>query len=211
MIDIKLLYKNRFDRDKSGEWRVLCRFLQRYIPKDSVVLDIGAGSCEFINNIKAKKKYAVDINITNPCKNVKTFGSTAPIPNKSIDVVFMSNFLEHLKSKEEVVDMLKESKRVLKKNGSIIILGPNIRYAYKEYWDFIDHNIPLSDKSVAESLTALGLTIKQIIPKFLPYTTKSNLPKADWIVRLYLVMPFLWKIFGKQFLIIAKINPKGLQ
>ena len=31
-------------------------FFQKYIPEEETVLEIGAGYCEFINNIKAKKK-----------------------------------------------------------------------------------------------------------------------------------------------------------
>ena len=58
-----------------------------------------------------------------------------------------------------------------------MILQPNIRYAYKEYWDFFDHHTPLSDRSLVEALQMVGFKIEKVLPKFLPYTTKSKIPK----------------------------------
>jgi len=44
-------------------WQKLCKnFFQKYVNKNSRVLEIAAGYCEFINNIQAKEKIAVDIN-----------------------------------------------------------------------------------------------------------------------------------------------------
>ena len=61
------LYHGRFseaDRArKQGLWRILCRaFFQKYVKPDDVVLDLGAGYCEFINHIRCRTKYAVDLN-----------------------------------------------------------------------------------------------------------------------------------------------------
>ena len=40
-------YKNRlsFDSGRDKVWIEVARFLQKYVPKDAVVLDIGAGYC----------------------------------------------------------------------------------------------------------------------------------------------------------------------
>jgi hypothetical protein len=53
--NLEALYKNRFDdhmlESRKVLWQTLCRdFFQNYVPKNSVVLDIAAGYCEFINN-----------------------------------------------------------------------------------------------------------------------------------------------------------------
>ena len=42
------------------------------------------------------------------------------------------------------------------------------------------------------------------IPRFLPYTTKSNVPKWPWLLGLYLRLPPVWHIFGKQCLVVAE-------
>jgi SAM-dependent methyltransferase len=209
------LYQNRFSereqQRKDVVWEVLCRdFFQRYVDTQAVVLDIGAGRGEFINHIRCAQKYAVDVNDDVArflAPEVKFFRRSSDelsfLARDTVDVVFMSNFSEHLRTKEEMISTLLEIMRVLKVNGRLIIIGPNIRYAYREYWDFFDHHIPLSDKGMAEVLKALHFSIDTVIPQFLPYTTKSRIPKNALCVRLYLKVPLIWKILGKQMLVIA--------
>ena len=221
-IDDKLqnLYAMRFDGElsrKNAMWRVLISsFFQQYVKESDTVLDIGGGYCEFINNIKCCRKYVVDLNedilkFANP--DVQPFNSRlseiASLLESSIDVVFMSNFLEHLRSKEEVLKTLSDVFNILKTGGTLIILQPNIRYAYKVYWDFFDHNIPLSDRSIAEALQLTGFKVDRLIPRFLPYTTKSKIPQNTFLVKAYLKMPLVWKILGKQMLVICHRDKKG--
>ncbi|MCX9083174.1 MAG: hypothetical protein OIN87_00035 [Candidatus Methanoperedens sp.] len=58
MNDLREMYRRRFGDDiefRAKLWAMLCNnFFQKYIPENSVVLDVGAGYCEFINNIKAR-------------------------------------------------------------------------------------------------------------------------------------------------------------
>ncbi|MCZ9838223.1 hypothetical protein OFR22_07485 [Brachyspira hyodysenteriae] len=91
-------------------------------------------------------------------------------------------------------------------------MGPNIKYCYNEYWDFFDHHTPLSEKSVIEALEMNGFSIVKAVDRFLPFSTKSKLPKNTFLIWLYLKLPIFWKIFGKQFFIVAKkINYKGIK
>jgi len=57
---LKKLYHRRLGKDvdfRKRMYEVLCSdFFQKYVPPSSVVLDVGAGYCEFINSIKARKK-----------------------------------------------------------------------------------------------------------------------------------------------------------
>lgn len=69
MQNIKLpeLYKIRFSKKilprKNEIWKVICtNFLQKYISKHSIVVDVACGYGEFINNINASKKIAIDLN-----------------------------------------------------------------------------------------------------------------------------------------------------
>jgi dolichol-phosphate mannosyltransferase len=123
----------------------------------------------------------------------------------SVDVVFSSNFLEHLANKEEVSSAIREALRVLKSGGTLMLLGPNVRLIPGVYWDFFDHHVPLSDRSLCELLAITGFELLHVEPRFLPYTTRSALPQAPWLVALYLALrPFSSAVLGKQFLIIAK-------
>ncbi len=214
-MEIERLYRNRFDQkeiqQKEKIWKVLCHvFFQKVIPEESVVLDVGAGYCEFINHIKCKKKYATDLNQSilkfadTDVEILSCSSNSLALSSGLIDVVFMSNLLEHLRTKDDIIAILLEVSRVLKPGGLLIILQPNIRYVYKDYWDFFDHHIPLSDKSVAEALRMTGYHIDRAFPKFLPYTTKSRIPKYPILVFIYLKLPFLWNFFGKQMLILGR-------
>jgi predicted SAM-dependent methyltransferase len=210
------IYRRRFNdlecEQKNKIWEVLCPdFFQKFVPLDAAVLDIGAGYCEFINNICCDKKYAVDLNEDTPSfanSDVEVTSSSSTdlsfLPSNSIDRVFMSNFLEHLRTKQEVIQTFEEIYRVLKVGGKVITLHPNIRYLYRDYWDYFDHHIPLTDKSIAEGLEVVGFRVKISIDRFLPFTTKSKIPRHPILVKLYLMFPPLWRIMGKQTLVVAE-------
>jgi SAM-dependent methyltransferase len=214
-LELKDLYRNRFPEsalaEKNALWRVICSvFLSRYVrPSDSVV-DIGAGYCEFINNIEAREKTAVDLNpdvarFANPGTRIinESCTSISTLETSSTDIVFMSNFLEHLPDKQLVLATFVESLRILKPGGKILILQPNIRFIGGEYWDFFDHHTPLTDRSLVEALELTGFKIQEVIPRFLPYTTRSALPQSSWLVSLYLRVPLAWRILGKQAFVVA--------
>lgn len=213
-MDLSRLYSNRFSAKevefKDKMWKILCEdFFQQFIDYKDTVLDIGGGYCEFINNIKAFKKIVVDLN-----EEVKNYASEeVEVYNKSVidldfletngvNKVFISNFLEHIDKKS--ISILLKNINMKLCGGGILIMGPNIKYCYKEYWDFFDHHTPLSDRSIIEALEMNGFEIVKVIDRFLPFSTKSKLPKNSFLIKLYLKLPFLWKIFGKQFFIMAK-------
>jgi ubiquinone/menaquinone biosynthesis C-methylase UbiE len=217
-MEIDTLYQIRFPSEKeiAGKnklWRVLCKhYFSGYVDKNACVLDMAAGYCEFINNIEAGKKIAVDINpdtVRYAGADVQVIQAKSSrleeIESNSVDVIFISNFFEHL-PKDEIILTLQECRRVLNNigGGQIIILQPNIKYTGADYWDFFDHHTPLTDKSIKEVLELCGFRVERLIPKFLPYTTKSKIPQFPWLVALYLHVPLAWKIMGKQLLAIAK-------
>ena len=156
------LYRHRFlDEDlprKRLIWQTLCReFLQRHVGRDAVVLDLACGYGEFINAIAARARHAADLNPDSPrhLDPGVIFHATSAdrlddIPDETIDVVFASNFLEHLPDKAALSLVFKEAFRVLKPGGRFIVLGPNIRYLPGAYWDFWDHHLPLTHLSLAE-------------------------------------------------------------
>ena len=174
-------------------------------------MDLGAGYCEFINNIKCNKKIAVDINpetkkYANKDVSVVNYGPSllGKYFNQKIDVVFFSNFLEHLNSKEEVILFIETAYKVLKSGGKLIIMQPNIQLAKEKYWDFIDHKIPLTVPSVVEACELNKFEIEKTIEKFLPFTTKNGYPIYSWMIYLYLKLPSIFKINAGQSLVIAK-------
>lgn len=209
------LYRERFsDEDvsfKEEMWGILCeRVFQRYVRESDTVLDLGAGRCEFINAIRAKDKIAVDLNpdLERYARGARVVRSPStdlsPIEPGSVDVVFSSNFLEHLPSKGDVLRTLRECRRILKPDGTLIVLMPNIRYLAGRYWDYFDHHTPLTHLSLVEALTLEGFRPRRVVPRFLPYTVKQRgAPRSATLVRVYLSLRFLWPLFGRQMLVVA--------
>jgi SAM-dependent methyltransferase len=120
------------------------------------------------------------------------------------DVVFTSNFLEHLPDKNILDEFLDQVLIALKPGGIYIVLGPNLRYLPGRYWDFYDHHLGLTHLSLSEALQLKGFVIETCIDRFLPFTTQGALPAHPWIVRLYLKFPLAWRFWGAQFLIVAR-------
>jgi SAM-dependent methyltransferase len=209
------LYQARFAPSeiaaKDRVWTILCKdFFSRYVKPTDRVLDVAAGRCEFINHIECAEKYAYDANpdtarfaahdvglVVGDCRDMSA------LPVASFDVVFVSNFFEHLASKQEIDVVLQQIFQRLRPSGRLLVLQPNIRYLRSRYWDFYDHMTPLTHLSLSEGLLKNGFSIELLIPKFLPYTFKSRLPSAAWMVRLYLRIPQVWALLGKQMFAVA--------
>jgi SAM-dependent methyltransferase len=125
------------------------------------------------------------------------------VASESIDLVFMSNFLEHLE-REAILKTLEECHRVLRSGGGIMILQPNIRFLSRDYWMFFDHVTPVDDRALVEAFSLVGFEPTLVRARFLPFTMQSRLPTWRWLVRLYLKLPIAQWIFGKQSLVEGK-------
>lgn len=213
--DIQRLYRHRFgDAETSRRnalWRVLCDdVFSRYVRPADSVLDLAAGRCEFINNIRCATRIAVDWNpdtsrfAADGVRVVRALSTDlAAIADASVDVVFISNFLEHLPDTAALFGTLREVRRILRPDALVIILQPNIRLVGGAYWDFVDHHLPLTEKSLVEALQTSGFTVREVRTRFLPYTTKGRLPTRAWLARLYLWLPPAQWVFGQQSLVVA--------
>ncbi len=203
------IYADRFDKDadkRNVMWRVLCAdYFQRFIGPKDTVLDLGAGYCEFINNIDCRKKIAVDLNAMTrkkAAKGVKVYQALSTKLPKTltgkVDVVFTSNFFEHLDSKNELIDTLKEIHRVLKPGGKLMVLQPNIRLVGSQYWDYVDHTLPLTERSLLEAFLLTDFELEYQKVRFLPYTANSRIPAWPPLIKLYLKFPPIQLLMGKQ-------------
>ncbi|MBF0099998.1 MAG: class I SAM-dependent methyltransferase [Desulfobacterales bacterium] len=204
-------FESRFSYDpkRTLVWKQIVSYLQpHYIPLDATIVELGAGYCDFINQISAKQKYAVDIwegihQYANP--SVKVLCQSAShldiLESNTIDVVFASNVFEHF-SKEEFHLSLQEVNRVLTPHGRLIIIQPNYTYCYATYFDDYTHQLIFSHVSMGDILTFHGFKLEVVKPRFLPFSMKSKLPKLSWLIWLYLRMPY--RPLAKQFLMIAQ-------
>ena len=214
-IILKEVYELRFDEAdqerKEAIWRELGRFLQRYVPADGRVVDVACDLGYFIRNIHAVDRWATDIRdvaatLPPDVHFVRASGLelAGVLPVETFDLAFFSNYLEHLASTEAVLQQLRVAFALLKHGGRLLILQPNIRLIGGSYWDFIDHQTALTEKSLAEAATMAGFKTKEVIARFLPYTTKSRIPQHPMLVRAYLAFPLAWLLLGKQTLYLGE-------
>ncbi len=165
--------------------------LEHQVDLSGAVLDLGCGYGVFINQVAARERYAMDLNpatknlLMNGVQFFQQDCSTRwPLDDESLDVVFTSNFFEHLPDKATLGRTLDEVWRCLKKGGTLIAMGPNVRYLAGEYWDFWDHYLPLTERSLEEACRLRGFAMKKVVDRFLPYKM-TNAPKYPmWVLQL---------------------------
>ena len=231
------MYRARFsDTDRiriNNFWDLLfTHTLDAHIPAEGTVLDLGAGSCEFINRVSAGRRIAVDLNpdtATAAAPGVEVVltrsDDLAGILDSSVDLVFTSNFFEHLRTPDELLATLAECHRVLRPGGRIVVLMPNLRAVGPKYFDYLDHTLPVTDRSLTEALGLTGFRTLEVIARFLPYgvnpagripsdqsarsplTILSRPEIHKRALRAYLAIKPLWRAFGGQMLVVAE-RPK---
>ena len=212
--DLQKMYQTRFAGQQAYRqkvWKALCSFFSRWISAEAVVIDLGCGYCEFINNIECRRKYAMDLNpdareLASPEVTVllQNCSERWEIPPDSLDIVFTSNFLEHLPNKTTLESTLQHAYHCLRRGGRLILMGPNIKYLPGAYWDFFDHYIALTELSLSEVLRKCGFEIEICRDRFLPYSMSQGRTYPIWTLKTYLIMPWIWRFFGRQFLVIAR-------
>ena len=199
-----------FDQRRETVWQILCQaYFNDLIDPDSHVLELGAGYGHFINNIRCKEKTAIDLwegmtDYLGPevSAHIGSVTNLNFLRDDSVDFVLASNLFEHL-TQPQFAETLTEVNRVLRPGGSLNILQPNYRLAYREYFDDYTHCSIYSDVSLCDFLETNGFSIVQCVPGFLPFSIKqSKGPIRPWLIKLYLASP--WKPLARQMLVRAQ-------
>jgi hypothetical protein len=208
------LYEYRFRNvDQAARiavWREIALFIHELLGRPQRVLDPAAGRGEFINAVPATERWAVD-------RVAYAHGTYAPmvralvadifdadLPPSHFDGVFVSNFLEHLTTQEAAAAFLERIRDATAIGGRVAIIGPNFRYCPRQYFDMADHTLVFTHMAVAEHLYAAGFEVERIAPRFLPYSFTGRLPPSPTLTRRYLRLPAVWRLVGKQFLVIGR-------
>ncbi|HUB79473.1 MAG TPA: class I SAM-dependent methyltransferase [Bryobacteraceae bacterium] len=203
-------HETRFDHDPRREllWKTLCdAYFNKLIRPDFHVLELGAGYAYFINNVRCARRTAVDRweklpSCVAPGVEAKVGEVTDLrfVPDGQVDFAFASNLFEHL-TQAEFASVLAQLKQKLRPGGTLTILQPNYKLAYRHYFDDYTHVAVYSDISLCDFLRANGYRVISSAARFLPFSLKSRFPVAPWLIRMYLMFP--WKPFAGQMLVRA--------
>ena len=190
-------------------WGALWRFhFSHLIGAGDCVLDMGCGYGEFINSVQGKRRIALDawpgfLDYLNDGVEgaVGPVTDLAFLDDQSVDFAFASNLFEHI-TQTELITVLSSLRTKLSPRGTLTLLQPNWRYAFREYFDDYTHITVYSHTSMSDLLSAQGWEVIDVRPRFLPLTIKSRLPVWPLLIRAYLLSPI--KLMGKQMLISAR-------
>jgi SAM-dependent methyltransferase len=208
--DSSAYFATRFTPEpaRAKVWSAVCLYLQRWVPADGAVLDLGAGYGDFSMHIVAARRVAFDANpdlrhMLPPSieAEVGDAQDLSRFADQTFDAVFASNLLEHL-TWEQLDEALPEIRRVLRPGGRLILVQPNFRLRPREYFDDYTHRTIFSDRSLPDFLNASGFRASHVEPRFLPLTMKSRLSFGHALVPLYLRLPY--RPLAGQMLVVAE-------
>ncbi len=123
--DLESIYARRFKEDAAyrlAVWRALIDDLfGQYLSPGMRVLDLGCGHGEFINQVRGAERYAMDLNpatgrLLDPAVKlfVQDCATPWPLADATLDLIFSSNFFEHLPDKEACLRTWREGLRTLR-------------------------------------------------------------------------------------------------
>lgn len=204
-------HESRFVADPRRDvlWQSLWRYrFSGMITQDDCVLDLGTGYGNFINTVVARRRIAVDAWQGFPAHlapgvehHVGSVTDLGFLDDGAVDFAFASNLFEHL-TKADFALVLAALRAKLSPRGTLTIVQPNYRYAFREYFDDFDHKAIYSHVSLADFLDANGFDVFLTEPRFMPLSVKSRLPVTPLLIRAWLASPV--KPIGKQMLVRAR-------
>lgn len=113
------------------------QLINSFHPEKGSLLDIGAGTGDFLATAKANGWQITGLEPSEKAKNsaitkgVSFENDIKTIENQSFDVITMWHVLEHV---PDIEQQIKELKRLLKPNGTIIIAVPNFKSFDANYY-----------------------------------------------------------------------------
>ena len=141
----RTLFEKMYHFIKRKAIRDKVKLINSYQPVKGRILDIGAGTGDFLLECKNQNWDILGIEPNDKAKGIALgkgikFGDTIEkLESNSFDVITMWHVLEHV---PDVEHQLAELKRLLKPSGTIIIAVPNFKSYdakyYKEFWAAYD-------------------------------------------------------------------------
>ena len=117
-------------------------YFQRKIKTKKLHLDVGCGPGTFVN-ILNKKSIGIDISkdqinyakkrFKNKKFQFKAFKKKIPLKSNTVETISLIELIEHLNNRDLII-LIKECKRVLKKDGTIFLSTPN----YYSFWPILE-------------------------------------------------------------------------
>lgn len=182
-------------------------------PTSHNLLDIGAGTGDFLKFCSSKKWNVTGIEPSENARNlakkkgIDLYKNLKGIESKKFDIITMWHVLEHVPNLNEYISQIK---KLLTPNGTLIIAVPNFESYdanhYKEYWAAYDvprHVWHFSKKAIHKLFNKHDMSVHEILPmKFDSYyvsllSEKYKNGKMNFFKAFYIGSLSNWKAKGK--------------
>lgn len=176
---------------------------KKLFPKNvTSIVDLGCGTGEFLEMAKEifPKVLGVDLNdyAVKTCKKkgipaMKADVNNTKLKTNSFDVVRSKEVLEHVQDAEKFI---LECKRILKKNGYLVIHVPSqwsVFYPITNFWDDYTHVKPFTKRGVIRLLSNTGFTTIYVKG----YTIGRNIIESLVGNIIEKFFPFCWFVVAK--------------
>lgn len=185
---------------RKQNFEYLQKNLKGLIP-DSYVLDLGAGQGNFKNTFENCHYVAVDFYPYEDVQVVSDITKQLPFRSNMFDFILLSNVLEHVK---EPKSLLKECYRVLKPQGTLILLVPFIIRLHQIPYDFLRYTHYMLDYLLEQSgfiereIKKIGtiFDVQQVVIKgcFLVYLNNLRQQIPNRYIRIFpqIVLKIIW-------------------
>ena len=184
------------------------RSLSDTVRPEEVLLDVGAGDCQYKPYFVGKCKYiSQDVGGKDKCFtydqiDIRSEIYNIPLPDASADIILCTQVLEHLKYP---VRALKEMHRLLKPGGRLYLTVPfaadehMLPYDYFRYTryglDFLMREqgfLPPEISPQGGRFIMMGKNIKDLLPLL---TSRPALQKTLWLLQAPVVVPLLFVLY----------------
>ena len=178
-------------------------------PTKGSILDIGAGTGDFLSVVKENGWNTIGVEPSEKAKaiaqkkGVSFVEQTSELENNSFDVITMWHVLEHVPNLD---NQIKELKRLLKPNGSLIIAVPNFKsFDAKQYGNFwAAYDVPIhfwhfSKTAIKKLFTKEDMELVKVLPmKFDSFyvsllSEKYKTGKMNFVKAFFIGLQSNWK------------------
>lgn len=169
-----------------------------FIKKNDTVVDFGCGGGYLLTNIDCQEKIGIEINSIARAQaeknKIKCYSDINSVPDQCADVIISNSVLEHT---DYPLQIIKDLRRILKKEGKIIFVVPQERkFVYRDH-DVNQHLYTWSPMNLGNLFKAAGYKIVKV------ETLKSFWPPGYIILyrifgaRLFNIFCKLWAFFNR--------------
>lgn len=213
-------HKNPKDKKSWSPWRrENYEFFKRELeglPQGSVLLDVGAGESQFGDVLDRFRRIAADFYPYTGVNFVCDLNGNLPLDDKSVDIVILSNMLEH--SAEPNV-LISECRRVLRDGGIILGSVPfmiDIHQRPYDYYRYTDINLhyllkkqKFIDIKIQPVMIPSALALMVLSSLFIQLIEKTEYSKWRFLQKIcVLSLRVLWKIIRIAFKLFGPILKK---